>query len=246
MAERRMFSKRIVESAGFLKMPSSSRLLYYDLGVRADDDGIVEGFTVLRMTGATEDDLKILRAKGFVTVLNEDLVTYINDWREHNSLRADRKIDSIYKDLLIKMVPDVELLESRERSDRKKKSGTSQGQSKDGLGQDRSGQVSLGQDRSVQSRIGQSSASEESEEEDFDMDEFKNFYSDKEIDKALLDLKASSAYKNNEITNYKAYLDKILKDNAKKKDKGTRILKFNNYEQRQYDKSIENEVIGWD
>ena len=52
MAERRMFSKSVINSARFLRMPQTSRLLYYDLGMAADDDGIVEAYTVLRMTGA--------------------------------------------------------------------------------------------------------------------------------------------------------------------------------------------------
>ena len=41
MAERRMFAKRIIESASFLKMPISSRELYFHLCLNADDDGVV-------------------------------------------------------------------------------------------------------------------------------------------------------------------------------------------------------------
>lgn len=121
MAERRMFSKKIIDSARFLKMPVSSQALYFHMGVRADDDGVVEGYNVMKMTGATEDDLKVLVAKGFVTVLNEDLVTYINDWKEHNLIRADRKVDSIYKDLLLQIIPEVQILEPKQRSDIRKK-----------------------------------------------------------------------------------------------------------------------------
>ena len=40
MAERRMFAKSVINSARFLMMPASSRLLYYDFGMSADDDGI--------------------------------------------------------------------------------------------------------------------------------------------------------------------------------------------------------------
>ena len=123
MAQRRMFSKRIVESARFLKMPPSTQALYFHLGLHADDDGVVEGYNVMLQTGSTEDDLKILTAKGFVTVLNDDLVTYINDWRENNRIRADRKIDSIYKDLLIKMIPDVKIQHAKARADTGKKTG---------------------------------------------------------------------------------------------------------------------------
>ena len=88
MAERRMFAKSVINSARFLRMPQSSRLLYYDLGMNADDDGIVEAFTVMRATGANEDDLRVLAAKGFVTVLNEGLVTVITDWEFHKRNRS--------------------------------------------------------------------------------------------------------------------------------------------------------------
>ena len=103
MAERRMFSKAIVNSSKFLRMPPSSRLLYYDLGMAADDDGVVEAFTVIRMTGAAEDDLRVLHAKGFVIVLNDDLVTYIKDWNQNNQIRADRYHEGFYKDLLVRL-----------------------------------------------------------------------------------------------------------------------------------------------
>lgn len=125
MAERRMFSKSVVESARFLKMPPSSQNLYFHLGMNADDDGIVEAYPVINMIKAQEDDLKVLFSKEFVKVLNQDLVTYIADWREQNRIRPDRKKDSIYRDLLLQIKPDVQLLEKKERSDRKKRPGPS-------------------------------------------------------------------------------------------------------------------------
>lgn len=125
MAERRMFSKSVVESARFLKMPPSSQNLYFHLGMNADDDGIVEAYPVINMIKAQEDDLKVLFSKEFVKVLNPDLVTYIADWREQNRIRPDRKKDSIYRDLLLQIDPDVQLLEKKERSDRKRKPGPS-------------------------------------------------------------------------------------------------------------------------
>lgn len=118
-----MFSQRIVESARFLKMPPSTQCLYFHLGIYADDDGVVEGYNVMKQTGSTEDDLKILAAKGLITVLNSDLVTYINDWKENNRIRSDRKVDSIYRDLLIRMLPDIELQQSKARADTGKKNG---------------------------------------------------------------------------------------------------------------------------
>ena len=115
MAERRMFSKSVVESARFLKMPPSSQNLYFHLGMNADDDGIVEAYPVINMIKAQEDDLRVLFSKGFVKILNPDLVTYIADWREQNRIRPDRKKDSIYQDLLLQIEPDIQLLEKKEK-----------------------------------------------------------------------------------------------------------------------------------
>lgn len=100
MARRRMFANAIITSAKFLRMPATSRLLYYDLGMAADDDGCVEAFSVMRMTGATEDDLRVLASKGFIKVLNADLVSYILDWNTNNRIRKDRYIEGMYKHLI--------------------------------------------------------------------------------------------------------------------------------------------------
>jgi hypothetical protein len=120
MAQRRMFSKTITSSARFLKMPKEVQNLYFHLCMHADDDGVVEAFTVMQILGSEEDSIKLLAVKGFVKPLNEDLVTYIMDWREHNLIRPDRKIDSIYKDLLLQLVPEAEIVNPRPRADTKK------------------------------------------------------------------------------------------------------------------------------
>lgn len=159
MADRRMFSKRIINSGRFLKMPISSQALYFHLGLNADDDGIVEAYNVISsINGCTEDDLKVLVSKGFIQVLNEDLVTYITDWTENNKIRADRKIDSIYKDLLISVNPSAKLIEKRQRADSKPKvvdmdvHWTSNGQPMDSIGKDRIGKESIGKNNIVVSK----------------------------------------------------------------------------------------------
>ena len=95
MAQRRMFNKSITNSSKFLKMPMSSRLLYYDLGMNADDDGFVEHFMVLRMTGASQQDLGVLEINGLVKIFDEN-VLWIKDWKENNYVRTDRYIPSKY------------------------------------------------------------------------------------------------------------------------------------------------------
>lgn len=95
MAQRRMFNKTITNSSVFLKMPSSSRLLYYDLGMNADDDGYVEHYMVLKMTGASQQDLGVLEANGLVKVFDEN-VLWIKDWKENNYIQKDRYVPSKY------------------------------------------------------------------------------------------------------------------------------------------------------
>ena len=73
MANRRMFSSRVTESTRFIKMPVSAQNLYFHLGMRADDDGFVETYPVMCLTGAAEDDLKILISKGFASMITDDL-----------------------------------------------------------------------------------------------------------------------------------------------------------------------------
>lgn len=111
MAERRMFARSIIGSARFLRMPPTSRLLYYDLGMEADDDGCVEAFTVMRKTGAAEDDLRVLVSKGFVKILNDDLVSVIMDWKINNYIQKDRYHPSIYAQLLHNPPFDTECIQ---------------------------------------------------------------------------------------------------------------------------------------
>ena len=110
-----MFSNRIANSARFLQMPTESQLFYFHLVLRADDDGIVEAYPVLKLLSIPSDNFKLLQAKGFIRKLNEDEVIVITDWTEHNTIRADRKVDSIYKHLLPN---DIQIIEAKIRSDR--------------------------------------------------------------------------------------------------------------------------------
>jgi len=108
--------------------------------MHADDDGVVEAFSVMRSVGTAEDNLKVLVSKGFVVVLNEDLVSFITDWQEHNLIRADRKVDSIYKELLLRIVPEATLIAQKPRAD----TGKPTGRPLDG---ERTAQVRLGKVR---------------------------------------------------------------------------------------------------
>lgn len=89
MSQRRMFSPDIVCSEEFLSMPVSSRDLYFQLGMRADDDGFIQPKIIMRTIGSDEDDLKILLVKRFLLPFNSGVVV-IKHWLIHNMIRLDR------------------------------------------------------------------------------------------------------------------------------------------------------------
>lgn len=90
MADRRMFSKTIILSDAFLDMPASTRCLYFTLSMLADDDGFINSpKSIMRLCGATDDDMKILSAKSFVIPFDTGVVV-IRHWRLNNYLRGDR------------------------------------------------------------------------------------------------------------------------------------------------------------
>lgn len=90
MAERRMFAKTIIDSDAFIDMPVTARLLYYDLAMRADDDGFVNSpKKIMRMIGASQDDLSILIMRKFIIPFDSGIVV-IKHWRIHNYIRNDR------------------------------------------------------------------------------------------------------------------------------------------------------------
>lgn len=100
MAEKRMFTQKIIDSDAFLDMPLSTQALYFHLNMRADDDGFINNpKRIQRTIGASEDDLKLLIAKRFV-ICFENGVIVIKHWRMHNTLRKDRYNPTHYQEQL--------------------------------------------------------------------------------------------------------------------------------------------------
>lgn len=90
MAERRMMSKKIIDTDNFLDMPQSTQCLYFHLLLRADDDGFIQSpKSIMRITGCKDDDLRLLNAKGFVIGFETGVIV-IRHWRIHNYVQSDR------------------------------------------------------------------------------------------------------------------------------------------------------------
>lgn len=90
MANKRMFALDVIDTDRFCEMPVSARLLYYELGMRGDDEGFVQNpKRIMLTTGTTVDDLKVLAAKGYV-ILFDSGVLVITHWQKNNFIQKDR------------------------------------------------------------------------------------------------------------------------------------------------------------
>ncbi|HES7049517.1 TPA: conserved phage C-terminal domain-containing protein, partial [Streptococcus pyogenes] len=97
MAQRRMFSRKITETDRFLEMPLSSQALYFHLNMGADDEGFIDkAKTIQRTIGASDDDMKLLIAKGFLIPFDSGVVV-IRHWRIHNYIQSDRFQSTLYQ-----------------------------------------------------------------------------------------------------------------------------------------------------
>ena len=107
MAQKRMFDKRVVESDKFTDLPNSSKALYFMAGMSADDKGFFQPRRLQKMCGFTDDDFKILLAKGYFIVF-ESGVMVVTDWNKNNWLDSRRVTETEYVDELnlLKIVND--------------------------------------------------------------------------------------------------------------------------------------------
>ena len=89
MANKRMFSIGIIDSDQFLDMSMEARLLYYDLGMRADDDGFVNSpKKIMRITKVTDKSLDELEDKGFISSFVSGVLV-VRPWNINNTMRKD-------------------------------------------------------------------------------------------------------------------------------------------------------------
>ena len=98
MARRRMFNLDIIDTDSFIEMPQSSRLLYYELCMRADDYGFVSSpKKIQRVVGCSDDDFKVLITKRFIIPFETGIVV-IRHWKIHNYIQKDRYKETLYSD----------------------------------------------------------------------------------------------------------------------------------------------------
>lgn len=99
MAQKRMFDKKVVGSDRFIDLPNSSKALYFMAGMEADDKGFFQPRRLQKMCGFSDDDYKILIAKGFFITF-ESGVMVVTDWNKNNWLDSRRITETEYIDEL--------------------------------------------------------------------------------------------------------------------------------------------------
>ena len=106
MARRRMFSLDVVDTDVFLDMPMSTQTLYFHLGMRADDEGFVRSpKTAVRTIGASEDDLRLLIAKGYVIPFDTGVVA-IRHWKQNNQICPSRITPTLCREEKSRLMED--------------------------------------------------------------------------------------------------------------------------------------------
>ena len=96
MAKKRMFNVDIVGSDAFLDLPHTAQALYFQLGMRADDDGFVGNpKTIQRIAGTKASDLELLVKKRFLLQFPSGVVV-IKHWKINNDIKKDRYAPTVY------------------------------------------------------------------------------------------------------------------------------------------------------
>ena len=98
MAEKRMFTQRIVESDAFQSLPHAAQALYFHLGMLADDDGFLNNAKrIAAMLEIPMENFNLLVSKRFLLAFDNGVVC-LKHWRMHNSIRKDRYNPTQYRE----------------------------------------------------------------------------------------------------------------------------------------------------
>ena len=98
MAERRMFSKTIIDSDLFMDLPLEAQALYFHLSMRADDDGFIGNSKKLcRMLGVGEENLEVLIEKELLIKFDSGVIA-VKHWKVNNLIKNDRYKPTIYQE----------------------------------------------------------------------------------------------------------------------------------------------------
>ena len=105
MAEKRMFSSKIIDSDAFIEMSPMARLLYFSLALHADDDGFTNSIRrEMKIVGAQDTDLNELIDNKFIIKFDSGVIA-IKHWRVNNDKpKKDRYKITLYSKEMSQLV----------------------------------------------------------------------------------------------------------------------------------------------
>ena len=106
MATRRMFSKDVIHTEEFFNLSPSAQALYFELGIEADDDGVLSSpMPTARMFGYKKEHVEELEKAGFIISFPSG-ISIIRHWKMNNYLRCDRHHGTVYQDEFSQLTTD--------------------------------------------------------------------------------------------------------------------------------------------
>lgn len=105
MADKRMFSSKIIDSDAFIEMSPMARLLYFSLALHADDDGFTNSIRrEMKIVGAQDTDLNELIDNKFIIKFDSGVIA-IKHWRVNNDKpKKDRYKITLYSKEMSQLV----------------------------------------------------------------------------------------------------------------------------------------------
>jgi len=114
MANRRMFARTVCCTDDFYDLSKDERLLYFSLGLEADDDGMVGSARMIcKMADIPYDVLDMLEQRGYIKIFPK--CVGIVHWKTNNTIRGDRRQPTVFPEEL------AEMEKSEKKSKTKKK-----------------------------------------------------------------------------------------------------------------------------
>ena len=103
MAKRRCFCVDLFEDEKFLNLNDKSKVLYFGLVLHSDDEGVIINQTaVMRLLKKQKKYFDELIENGFV--MRVDKMFVIKHWHLHNHIQPSKKTESMYQDVLSKLI----------------------------------------------------------------------------------------------------------------------------------------------
>lgn len=97
MAEKRMFSRKVIESDAFMSLSQSAQNLYFHLSMNADDDGFIDNASgIMAQTKTGQKDIDALIENGFLLHVSKFVYVVVH-WFINNNIQKDRFHPTLYK-----------------------------------------------------------------------------------------------------------------------------------------------------